>query len=182
MTTHSVRRSFLLHNTILGLAATVFLAACDGDIGDSQQAGGDSASGGGSQGVGGGPPITGPVTIDCTHVGSGTDYAVGPGQAYASLGEVPTELLSGGDTVRIFYREEPYREKIMIGGKGTAEQPIRVCGVAGPNGELPVIDGNGATSRPESDYPFEGHQERGVVVMGHRHADLYEEEPGPFVL
>jgi hypothetical protein len=167
-----------------GIAASVgFAAGCDGDIGDSQE-GGESAAGGSGAGnsVGGGPPVTGPVTIDCTHKGSGTDYAVGPGQAYASLGEVPTELLTGGDTIRLFYRPEPYREKIMIGGKGTPDQPIRMCGVAGPNGELPIVDGSGATTRPESDFPFEGHQERGVIVLGHRHEDVYDEEPGPFVL
>ena len=164
-------------------ALLVFASGCEGDIGDGEggQGGEGPASGGNGAGVGGGPPIMGPTTIDCTHVGSGIDYAVGPGQAYASLGEVPTETLKGGDTIRIFYRAEPYREKIMIGGKGTPADPIRVCGVAGPNGELPVIDGADATTRPESDFPFEGHQVRGVVVIGHRHDDLYEEEPGPFV-
>ena len=186
MKTHSAMRgvSFPHPCSVAGLCAALFAAGCDGEIGDSKGQGGDGAVGGSTSssiGEGGAPPVTGPVTIDCTHVGSGTDYAVGPGQPYASLGDVPTELLKGGDTVRIFYRDEPYREKIMVGGKGTAEQPIRVCGVAGPNGELPVIDGAGATTRPESDFPFEGHQPRGTVVIGHRHDDLYEEEPGPFV-
>ncbi|HTJ83458.1 MAG TPA: right-handed parallel beta-helix repeat-containing protein [Polyangiaceae bacterium] len=170
-----------MRNLVLGVAASaLFFSAC----GDSGSTDGDGAGGGGgvTTGSGGSPPISGPMALDCTHKGSGTDYPVGPGQTYETLGDVPFETLKGGDTVRIFYKPEPYREKIMIGGQGTAEQPIRVCGVAGPNGELPVIDGNGATTRPTSDFPFEGHQVRGVVVLGHRNHDPYDDMPGPFVL
>lgn len=125
------------------------------------------------------PPVVNipPVHIDCTHVGSGTDYQVGPGKEFEAIGDVPLESLVAGDTVRIFWRAEGYHEKIMVGGQGTAEQPIRVCGVPGPNGELPVIDGEDATTRPELQFPFTGHQVRGLIIVGHKHDDPEELEP-----
>lgn len=133
---------------------------------------------------GGGPPRTAPppvnippIHVDCTHIGSGRDYQVGPGKEFERIGDVPLESLVAGDTVRIFWRPEAYREKIMLGGQGTAEQPIRVCGVPGPNGELPVIDGENATTRPQLDFPFDGHQPRGLVIVGHKHDDPYELDP-----
>ena len=158
--------------------AALLLSACGDDSSAGAGGGGTSTS----TGSGAAPPISGPRAIDCTHKGSGTDYAVGPGQPYASLGDVPFETLKGGDTVRIYYRAEPYRDKLMIGGQGTADQPVRVCGVAGPNGELPIIDGENATSRSADDYPYEGLQPRGVVTLGHRNHDPYDDMPGPFVL
>ncbi|MCA9521748.1 MAG: right-handed parallel beta-helix repeat-containing protein [Myxococcales bacterium] len=101
------------------------------------------------------PPDTTPTTypgflpIDCKHVGNGTDYPVGPEQAYKTLSEVPWNTLGPGDTVRLFWRAEPYREKVLLRGKGTKEQPIRFCGVPGPEGQLPVISGDGATTRQD---------------------------------
>jgi hypothetical protein len=118
-----------------------------------------------------------PANNDCVHRGSGSDYPVGPGKKYASLGEVPFEKLVAGDTVRIYQRPEPYREKLMISGLGTAKDPIRICGVAGANGELPVIDGKDATTRKQLDFPYDGHQVRGLVIIGHPHDRPYEETP-----
>ncbi len=86
---------------------------------------------------------------ECLHTGSGRDITVGPSQRYASISDVPWETLGPGDTVRIFYREEPYREKIVISGDGTEEEPIRICGVRGPNGERPVLDGDMAKNDPD---------------------------------
>lgn len=85
-------------------------------------------------------------------VASAADYRVGIGQTYTTLGAVPWSNLKAGDTVYIHYRSTPYREKILISGKGTASQWIRVIGVPGPNGELPVISGDGATTSPNSRY------------------------------
>ena len=75
-----------------------------------------------------------------------TDYHVGPGQTYTTIGAVPWYSLVAGDNVYIHYRSTPYKEKILVSGRGTASQWIRVLGVLGPNGERPVIDGNGATT------------------------------------
>ncbi len=94
---------------------------------------------------------------------SGTIYEVGPDKAYESIGAVPWEGLVAGDTVRIFWRETPYKEKWVICRRGTAEAPITVCGVAGPAGQLPVIDGRDATTRAEINYWGE---ERSVIKIG----------------
>jgi len=75
-----------------------------------------------------------------------TDYHVGPGQRYTTIGSVPWYNLQAGDTVYIHYKSTPYYEKFLISGRGTAAQWIRVLGVPGPNGELPVISGNNATT------------------------------------
>lgn len=117
----------------------------------------------------------------CVHRGDGRDFPVGPGQKYASLGAVPFEALKAGDTVRVFWREQPYREKLMIGGIGREKNPIRVCGVPGPAGQLPVIDGQDATTRPELDFPFDGHQVRGLVIIGHPHDQPWENTPSHIV-
>ncbi len=119
---------------------------------------------------------------DCEHRGAGMDYTVGPGKKYATIGDVPFEKLKAGDTVRIFWRTAPYREKMMIGGVGTAEQPIRVCGVPGPKGELPVIDGENATTRKELLFPYDGHQVRGLVTIGHKNGDPPEIAPKHIVV
>jgi hypothetical protein len=78
--------------------------------------------------------------------------------------------------VRIHHRPEPYREKIMIGTVGTKDAPLRVCGVAGPNGERPVLDGEDATTRRTLDFPYEGHQPRGLIIIGHHGSSPYLEQ------
>src|SRR5438552_2870982 len=65
-------------------------------------------------------------------------YDIGPGLAYTSVNAVPWETLGPGDTVQIHWCPEAYREKILISTSGTAQEPIRVVGVAGPNGQLPA--------------------------------------------
>jgi hypothetical protein len=90
-------------------------------------------------------------------------YEVGPNKPYASIGAVPWESLQAGDTVLIYYRSTPYKEKWVLCRQGTASSPITVRGVAGPNGELPIIDGNGATTRAALSY---WNQERSVIKIG----------------
>jgi len=111
----------------------------------------------------------------CQPSGFGTDYPVGPGQPYSSLSDVPWDDLGPGDTVRIHYRTAPYREKIVIRTNGSEEQPIRICGVAGPEGQKPVLDGDGAKNDPDdaSAYgtyrPMEG---LAMVMLWNRDYDL----------
>lgn len=88
----------------------------------------------------------------CVASTTANDYPVGPGQLYENIGDVPWESLGPGDTVRIFWRNTPYREKFQISTRGSAAAPIRICGIPGPNGERPIIDGENATTRPQLTY------------------------------
>lgn len=90
-------------------------------------------------------------------------YEVGPALQFKDIGSVPWETLVAGDVVRIHWREEPYREKWVVSCLGTEEMPITVSGVPGPQGQLPVIDGQDATVRRELNY---WGQERSVVKIG----------------
>ncbi len=100
------------------------------------------------------------VTVTAGATGGGTDYRVGPvaggcpvgDVCYDTLNDVRWSSLVPGDTVYIHYRPEPYRERFNVSGQGTPSQWIRVIGVPGPNGELPVISGNGATTAQHSDF------------------------------
>ena len=92
-------------------------------------------------------PAPAPSSSTSCVKGTGTDYVVGQGQPYTTLDLVPWESLKAGDTVRITYSATPYKGKFMLGGNGTATAPIVVCGIKGPNGERPIISGDGATTR-----------------------------------
>ena len=95
---------------------------------------------------------------------SATDFEVGPGAGMlTNINDVPWESLSPGDRVLIHWRDTPYKEKWVLCRRGTAEAPIVVSGVPGPSGQLPVIDGNGATTRIALNYTNE---ERGVLKIG----------------
>ncbi len=108
----------------------------------------------------------------CEASGKGTDHQVGPGKQYSALEQVPWESLKAGDTVRIFYSVTPYKGKFLIAAQGTADAPVRVCGVRGPNNERPVIDGSGAVTRTALASAYGGsasvsaiHQARSIIVI-----------------
>ena len=88
-------------------------------------------------------------------------YAVGPGQDMTSLHEVPWGALMPGDTVRVYWREQPYYEKVCISRRGRADAPITLSGVPGPNGELPVISSRNAMAALDF-----GNQERSCIKVG----------------
>lgn len=90
-------------------------------------------------------------------------YEVGPGQPLASIGAVPWEALTAGDVVRIHARAEPYAEKWVLCGRGTSAAPIRVQGVPDAGGALPVITGEGATTRPQLNF---WNEERALLKIG----------------
>ncbi|MDB5710263.1 MAG: hypothetical protein JWL96_2333 [Sphingomonas bacterium] len=80
-------------------------------------------------------------------------YDVGPGKAFAALGQLPWSKLKGCDTVRIYPKagNAPYNEMILVSG-GTDVAPaapnrfLRVLGMPDPvSGALPIIDGTNAT-------------------------------------
>lgn len=91
------------------------------------------------------------------------DYHVGPGQSYATIGDVAWEALQAGDTVYIHARPTPYYEKWVLNRVGTANSPITVRGVPDINGTLPVIHGEGATTRSQLNY---WNEERGILKIG----------------
>jgi len=102
------------------------------------------------------------VFLACTHLRAAT-YEVGPNKPLTGIGQVPWESLQAGDTVLIYWRSNPYKEKWVICRQGTQAAPITVRGVPGPAGELPVIDGNGATTRTALNY---WNETRGVIKIG----------------
>ncbi len=166
--------SFPLPLAATMLSAGLGIAACS--RGGHDGAGERSPTGPTAGGPASAAPAPDPIAA-CTP-GSGTTYEVGPGKKLAKVTDVPWEKLGAGDTVLIHHRAEPYREKIHLSGRGTAEQPIRVCGVRGPGGELPVLDGANAVSRTESKFPYEQTQDRGLVVVTPRVGYKWGEKPG----
>jgi hypothetical protein len=134
----------------------------------------DTASTGGADTA----PTAPPAAINCTP-GSARTFDVGPGHAYAKVGDVPWYDLGPGDTVRIFWRADPYREKILISNRGTADKPIRLCGVPGPAGELPVLSGQNATSGPNLHFvSYAPIQDEALVLIGRDASDSYFSRPG----
>jgi hypothetical protein len=90
-------------------------------------------------------------------------YEVGPSLKYAAIGDVPWESLAAGDSVRIHWRPEPYLEKWVICVRGTADLPVTVSGIVGPDGQRPVIDGRNAVTRSKLNY---WNEPRGIVKIG----------------
>jgi hypothetical protein len=96
-------------------------------------------------------------------VASGATFEVGPGKPCESIGAVPWESLMPGDTVLIHWRPTPYKEKWVVCRQGNPNAPITIRGVPGSNGELPVIDGSGATTRSSLNF---WNEVRGIVKIG----------------
>ncbi len=92
-----------------------------------------------------------------------TVYEVKPDTPLDTIAEVPWATLQPGDTVLIHWKPTAYKEKWVICRQGTAELPIIIRGVLGPNGERPVIDGNGATTPTNLTY---WNEVRGVIKIG----------------
>lgn len=90
-------------------------------------------------------------------------YEVKPNTALDTIAEVPWATLQPGDTVLIYWKPTAYKEKWVICRQGTAAAPITVRGVPNQSGELPVIDGSGATT--PLNLNFAGEQ-RAVIKIG----------------
>jgi hypothetical protein len=90
-------------------------------------------------------------------------YEVGPGKTFGNIGDVPWESMQAGDSVLIYWRPQPYKEKWVIAVQGTEQQPFTVKGVGNGSGQIPVIDGNGATTRSSINF---WNEERGVIKIG----------------
>lgn len=80
-------------------------------------------------------------------------YEVGPGKEFEGINKVPLYALEPGDIVKIYYRQEPYREKFILRRSGTKESPIVIIGI--PEGDkLPIIDG-GLSNQFQEEQLFE---------------------------
>ncbi len=114
--------------------------------------------------------------------GSAKTFEVGPDQANKTLASVPWGDLQPGDTVRIHSAPEPYREKVLFSASGTAAAPIRVCGVPDANGNLPVIEGSGAVTKPGLAFPSTYTEPRGVFVITETHDQRWGYKPSYIVI
>ncbi len=90
-------------------------------------------------------------------------YEVGPGKPYARIIDCPTHNLMAGDSILVYYKSEPYKEKFLLHGVGTAEQPITLRGVPDASGNKPVIDGEDAVSSLAVDY---WNEDRQIIKIG----------------
>lgn len=106
-----------------------------------------------------------------------TTYEVGPGLANTTLGSVPWDDLQAGDIVSIHYQPQPYHELILISGNGTAAAPIVIQGIAGPNGERPIIDGADAVLGPNLHYVYSGIPTRGLITISPDSSYTYGDKP-----
>ena len=97
------------------------------------------------------------------HCVQAVTYEVGPSQALSAIGDVPWASLQAGDVVRIHWRAAPYKEKWVINAVGTEQAPIVVQGVPGPQGQLPVIDGEDAVTVPGVNF---WNEPRGLIKIG----------------
>lgn len=111
-----------------------------------------------------------------------TAINVGPGQTYENIGDVPFGNLGPGDTVRIHWRSEPYKEKFLITRSGTQEHPITIEGVPGPSGQLPVIDGKDATMDDQFDFGYFDTSKRGLIVITSPPHDDWGYKPSHIVI
>lgn len=76
--------------------------------------------------------------------GEGKTFDVGDGKTYATPAAVPWLTLLPCDIVNIHYRATPYNNIIYLASRGRNNKWITIQGVAGPNGELPILDGTNA--------------------------------------
>jgi hypothetical protein len=119
--------------------------------------------------------------------GTGHDYQIGPnaGQLTA-LSQVPWKDLASGDTVRIFPSPNPYKLGAKFALNTIATTPAVVCGIRGPNGERPILDGDGATTAPNTNYGRDSavatNKSRGLVWIGSKGTDAGVRKPSHIIV
>jgi hypothetical protein len=116
------------------------------------------------------PPPDHTEAVDCTAVGSGRTFEVGPERAFHDLNAVHWNVLRPGDTVRIHNDDTSgqnptvYHQRIVLETTGKPGQPIRVCGVPDAHGLKPIVDGDNATTFRDADYAS-GYLENASVIL-----------------
>jgi hypothetical protein len=109
-----------------------------------------------------------------------TLYEVGPGKTHSDLSTINWPNLQSGDEVHIYWRAEPYRNKIGIRARGTASSPVRIVGIKGPSGQRPVLSGNNATTPPSLNgfFQVQWTEFLGVIVIHPGPNDPWGYKPG----
>jgi hypothetical protein len=119
----------------------------------------------------------------CAASSAGKSYDVGDGKAFATIGAVPWASLQAGDVVRIHWRPRPYREQVLVSQSGSAKYPIRICGVPGPKGERPILDGEDATTAPSFDFVHPEGQRRALITVSiRRNGQSWGDKPRHIVI
>lgn len=100
-------------------------------------------------------------------------YNIGPGQTYTSIGAFNWDGLNPGDTVRIHCNKDgsnnvvPYFERFLISRRGTPAARIVVEGVPDPaTGDLPIIDGDGATTHSQFTVSYTPYERNSLLFIG----------------
>jgi hypothetical protein len=96
--------------------------------------------------------------------GEGLTFNVGPGKTYATPKDVPWLSLLPCDTVNIYYSTTPYKDIIYLASRGRANKWITIQGVAGPNGELPILDGTNAVM-PKNTGALSGLDSAAMIII-----------------
>ncbi len=91
-------------------------------------------------------------------------YNIGAEYQYKNLEDLNWDALEPGDIVRIHWKKEPYREKLVIRCSGTKEKPIIIRGIRGPSRNLPIIDGSGAKQFQKMRSSLKAR--RGLIIIG----------------
>lgn len=97
-------------------------------------------------------------SVDCTAIGKGKVFEVGPTQSIKDLNAIAWNSLRPGDTVRIHNDDTTgasptvYHQRTAISASGSATEPIRICGVPDAHGVKPILDGTDAATRPDEDW------------------------------
>lgn len=109
--------------------------------------------------------------VDCTAVGKGKTFDVGPARPLHDLNAVPWSSLRAGDTVRIHNDDttgkEPstYHQHVSLSGTGGPGQPIRICGVPDDHGVKPILDADNASSPKDNEWAGGWLEDVGVVSL-----------------
>jgi hypothetical protein len=110
--------------------------------------------------------------------GQGTTYEVGPGLPISRLSQVPWLALKPCDNVNVHWQANPYRELILLSNRGAANRYIRITGVPGPGGQLPVLDGAGATASSAIPWLNPVLEGLGMIVVSPPRQYTYGYKPG----
>ncbi len=97
--------------------------------------------------------------------GEGKTFEVGDGKEFATPAAVPWLTLLPCDIVNINYRATPYNNIIYLASRGRHNKWITIQGVAGPNGEMPILDGTNAVMPKNTGAPSAVDTAGMIVIM-----------------